>query len=186
MTAETCPHYLTLTAEQVADGQTAFKCCPPIRGEANRDALWDGLNAGLIDCVVSDHSPCPAELKRTDSGDFADAWGGIASVQLGLSVVWTAARSRGHTLAQVAEWMARRPADLAGLVHKGRIEVGADADLVAFDPEVVWTVDPADLHHRNPVTPYGGRTLIGAVRSTWLRGEPVTGDDPRGRLLMRP
>ncbi len=186
VTAETCPHYLTLTAEQVADGQTTFKCCPPIRDEANRDALWEGLTTGLIDCVVSDHSPCTADLKQMDTGDFAAAWGGIASVQLGLSVVWTAARSRGHTLAQVAQWMARRPADLAGLVHKGRIEVGADADLVAFDPEVPWVVDPAALLHRNPVTPYAGRTLIGAVRSTWLRGEPVTGDDPRGRLLMRP
>ena len=186
VTAETCPHYLTLTAEQVADGETAFKCCPPIRDEANRDALWDGLAAGLIDCVVSDHSPCTPDLKRLDAGDFAAAWGGIASVQLGLSVVWGAARARDHSLAQVADWMARGPADLAGLVHKGRIEVGADADLVAFDPDAVWTVDPAALYHRNPVTPYAGRTLVGAVRTTWLRGEPVDFTEPRGRLLVRP
>jgi allantoinase len=185
VTAETCPHYLTLAAEQIPDGATPFKCCPPIRNAGNRTALWDGLATGAIDCIVSDHSPCTADLKRTDTGDFAAAWGGIASVQLGLSVVWTTARQEGFTLGEVVNWMSRRPADLVGLGHKGRIEVGADADLVAFDPGATWVVDPATLHHRNPVTPYAGQTLHGVVRRTWLRGVPVDGVTPHGRLLTR-
>ncbi len=184
VTAETCPHYLTLLAETVPDGATAYKCCPPIRDAANRDALWEGLRDGLIECVVSDHSPCTADLKRADTGDFAAAWGGIASLQLGLPLMWTEAEARGVDLGEVVSWMARRPADLAGLVHKGRIAVGADADLVAFDPTTTWVVDPSALHHRNPVTPYAGRPLRGSVRTTWLRGVPVDGS-PRGRLLER-
>jgi allantoinase len=184
VTAETCPHYLCLSEEEVPDGATEFKCCPPIRSAANRDRLWQGLADGTIDIVVSDHSPCTPDLKRRDTGDFAAAWGGISSLQLGLSAVWTAAEERGHSLSDVVRWMARGPADLVGLVHKGRIEVGADADLVAFDPASTWTVDPAALHHRNPVTPYAGRTLRGVVRTTWLRGEPVS-TVPTGTLLTR-
>jgi allantoinase len=185
VTAETCPHYLTLHAEDVPAGATEFKCCPPIRDAANADRLWRALADGLITCVVSDHSPCTPELKRPDTGDFAAAWGGIASVQLGLPVIWTAARDRGFRLADVVNWMGRRPADLAGLHRKGRIAVGADADLVAFDPDATFVVDPHALHHRNPVTPYAGRTLTGVVRRTWLRGRPVTGDRPGGRFLTR-
>jgi len=183
ITAETCPHYLTLDAAAVPDGATEFKCCPPIRDAANRDALWAGLAAGTIDCVVSDHSPCPPELK---GGDFAAAWGGIASVQLGLPVVWTEARRRGVPLADVVGWMATAPADLVGLARKGRIAVGADADLVAFDPDESFTVDPARLHHRHPVTPYAGVRLYGSVRSTWLRGGSAEPGRPaRGRLISR-
>ncbi|MDY7086456.1 MAG: allantoinase AllB [Actinomycetota bacterium] len=185
VTAETCPHYLTLDAGHIPDGATEFKCCPPIRDAANADLLWRALADGLITCVVSDHSPCTPELKRRDTGDFAAAWGGIASVQLGLPVIWTAARARGHSLADVAEWMARRPADLVGLRDRGRIEVGARADLVAFDPEETFVVEPARLHHKNPVTPYAGRKLAGVVRTTWLRGHAVTGDTARGRFLTR-
>ncbi len=185
VTAETCPHYLTLTAEEVPDGATEFKCCPPIRDAANQDALWAGLAAGTIDCVVSDHSPCTPELKRGDTGDFAAAWGGIASLQLGLPVVWTAARTRGFSLCDIVTWMSQRPSDLVGLVHKGRIEVGADADLVAFDPDATWVIDPAALHHRNPITPYAGRTVMGVVHRTWLRGQLVDGTTPRGALLER-
>jgi allantoinase len=185
VTAETCPHYLTLDAERIPDGATEFKCCPPIRDAANADLLWQALRDGLITCVVSDHSPCTPELKRRDTGDFAAAWGGIASVQLGLPVIWTAAQARGCGLADVAEWMARRPADLVGLHGKGRIAVGAHADLVAFDPEETFVVDPHRLHHRNPVTPYAGAELRGVVRTTWLRGRPVTLDAPHGSMLTR-
>ncbi|MFI5937246.1 allantoinase AllB [Actinoplanes sp. NPDC051494] len=185
VTAETCPHYLTLDADEIPEGATEFKCCPPIRDSANRDQLWAALADGLITCVVSDHSPCTPDLKRRDTGDFAAAWGGIASVQLGLPVIWTAARDRGHSLAAVVDWMARRPADLVGLTGKGRLAVGADADLVAFDPDGTFVVDPEALHHRNPVTPYAGKTLTGLVRTTWLRGQPVTGQSPLGRFLTR-
>ena len=170
LSAETCPHYLYFAAEQVPDGATEFKCCPPIRDAINREALWRGLEAGVIDCVVSDHSPCPPELKSPESGDFGTAWGGIAGLQLGLSAVWTVARRRGRTLDDVARWMAAAPAALAGLPAKGRLAVGADADLVAFDPDEAYVVDPARLEHRHPVTPYAGRTLTGRVRQTWLRG----------------
>jgi allantoinase len=185
VSAETCPHYLTLTAADVPAGATEFKCCPPIRDAANADALWSALADGMIDCVVSDHSPCTPELKRRDTGDFAAAWGGIASVQVGLPVIWSAARTRGHTLADVVTWMSRRPADLVGLTAKGRLAVGADADLVAFDPDDTFVVDPHRLHHRNPVTPYAGQRLTGVVRSTWLRGAAVTGETPRGRFVRR-
>jgi allantoinase len=179
VTAETCPHYLSLSAWEVLDGATEYKCCPPIRDAANQDMLWAALGDGRLDCVVSDHSPCPAQLKR---GDFAAAWGGIASVQLGLPVVWTQARRRGYGLADVVRWMARRPADLAGIAGKGRIATGYDADLVAFAPDETFVVDPARLRHRHPVTPYAGRRLSGVVHRTWLRGYPVT-DEPHGRLL---
>jgi allantoinase len=185
VTAETCPHYLTLDAALIPAGATEFKCCPPIRDAANADQLWAALADGLITCVVSDHSPCTRELKRQDTGDFAAAWGGIASVQLGLPVIWTAAAARGHRLVDVVSWMARGPADLVGLTGKGRIAVGADADLVAFDPEATFVVDPHLLHHKNPVTPYAGRRLRGVVTRTWLRGAAVPGDVPGGRLLTR-
>jgi allantoinase len=184
VTAETCPHYLALAAEEVPDGATQFKCCPPIRDAANRDALWRGLASATIGCVVSDHSPCTPELKHPDSGDFALAWGGIASLQLGLPVMWTAARARGHTLGDVARWMSTGPAGLVGLTRKGRIAVGADADLVAFDPSATRTVEPSRLYHRHATTPYAGRELMGAVVQTWLRGVPVC-TTPRGRLLRR-
>ncbi|HEY0698103.1 MAG TPA: allantoinase AllB, partial [Micromonospora sp.] len=181
VTAETCPHYLTLDAAEVPDAATEYKCCPPIRDRAHQDALWQGLRDGTISCVVSDHSPCTPALK---AGDFASAWGGIASVQLALPVVWTAARQRGFTLADVVRWQAGNPADLVGLPGKGRIAVGADADLVAFDPEATFIVDAATLHHRHPVSPYHGRRLHGVVRHTWLRGVPA-GQAPIGRLLSR-
>jgi len=186
ISVETCPHYLTFDAEHIADGATALKCCPPIREEANREALWAALAAGDIDLVVSDHSPCTADLKARGGGDFGAAWGGIASVQLGLPAVWTGARAREHSLVDVVRWMASAPADQVGLTRKGRIAVGADADLVRFAPDEEFTVDVARLHHRNPVSAYAGRRLRGVVRETWLRGAPLDDDaGPRGRLLRR-
>ncbi|GGY06660.1 allantoinase AllB [Streptomyces anandii] len=187
ITVETCPHYLTLTAEEVPDGASEFKCCPPIREAANQDLLWQALADGTIDCVVTDHSPSTADLK-TD--DFATAWGGISGLQLSLSAVWTEARRRGHGLDDVVRWMSAHTARLAGLdARKGAIAPGRDADFAVLAPEETFTVDPAALHHRNRVTAYAGRTLHGVVRSTWLRGERIVADGeftaPRGRLLTR-
>jgi allantoinase len=186
LSAETCPHYLFFAAEEVPDGATEFKCCPPIRYAANREALWRALAAGVIDGIVSDHSPCPPALKSTGGGDFRTAWGGISSLQTGLPAVWTVARRRGLSLADVARWMAAFPAALAGLPAKGRIAVGCDADLVAFDPDDSFVVRGAELAHRHPLTPYEGRTLTGRVSRVWLRGAEVDpGGPPRGRLLRR-
>lgn len=184
VTAETCPHYLALAAEEIADGETAFKCSPPIREAANRELLWDGLRDGILDLVVSDHSPSTAAMKEP-GGDFGAAWGGISSLQLGLPVVWTQARRRGFALGDVAAWMAHQPARLAGLSRKGRIAPGYDADFCVFAPDESFTVDPARLHHRHPVTPYAGHRLQGVVRGAILRGEPVEAARPRGRMLAR-
>jgi allantoinase len=186
LSAETCPHYLFFAAEEVQPGHTEFKCCPPIRYAVNREALWRALGDGAIEAVVSDHSPCTPSLKGLPNGDFRTAWGGISSLQLGLSVIWSVARRRGFTLADVARWMAEFPASLAGLPVKGRIAVGCDADFVAFDPDASWEVRGAELLHRHPVTPYEGRTLTGRVSRVWLGGVEVTpSDPPRGRLLAR-
>ncbi|MGW6923615.1 allantoinase AllB [Streptomyces sp. NPDC054950] len=186
VTAETCPHYLTLTAEEVPDGASEFKCCPPIRESANQDLLWQALADGTIDCVVTDHSPSTADLK-TD--DFATAWGGISGLQLSLPAVWTQARRRGHGLEDVVRWMSARTAALAGLSRKGAIEAGRDADFAVLAPDGTFTVDPAALQHRNRVTAYAGKTLYGVVKSTWLRGERIFSDgeftEPKGRLLTR-
>jgi allantoinase len=185
LTVETCPHYLSFEAGTIPDGATQFKCCPPIRDAANRDSLWQGLRDGVIDCVVSDHSPCTPDLKRLETGDFADAWGGIASIQVGLPAVWTEARERGFGLADVVRWMSQRPAELAGLRQKGKLAVGADADFCVFAPDETFVVDPSRLKHKNPITPYAGRTLSGVVRSTWLRGASINSDSPAGHLLSR-
>jgi allantoinase len=186
ITAETCPHYLVLVAEEVPDGATPYKCCPPIRDAANRELLWQALADGVIGCVVSDHSPCTPELKRLDSGDFGLAWGGIAGLQLGLAATWTGARERGLGLPDVVRWMAEAPARQVGLERKGRIAVGADADLAVLAPDEAFVVDPGALEHRNPVSAYAGRSLTGVVRRTWLAGTPVDLDaGPRGRLLRR-
>ena len=185
VTVETAPHYLTFAAEEIPDGGTAFKCLPPIREAANREALWEGLHSGLIDMIVSDHSPSTPALKELESGDFGDAWGGVSSLELTLSAVWTEARRRGHTLVQLASWMSSSPAQLAGLPQKGAITVGRDADFCVFAPEEAFVVDTSALHQRHPVTPYAGLELTGAVHTTFLRGEPLDLDRPLGRLLRR-
>jgi allantoinase len=186
VTAETCPHYLTLTVTDAPAGDASYKCCPPLRDEVNRDGLWGGLLDGTLGMVVTDHSPCPAELKTPGPGGLSDAWGGVSSLQLGLAATWTEARRRGHGIADVVRWMATRPAERADLWHKGRIVEGADADLCVLAPDESFVVDPARLEHRHPVTPYAGRPLTGVVRQTLLAGRPVDLDaPPRGRLLGR-
>lgn len=188
ITAETCPHYLCLRAEDVPLGDTTYKCAPPIREDDNRAALWAALAEGVIDFVVSDHSPCVPALKRLDTGNFMDAWGGIASLQLGLRAVWTEAAARGHDVATISRWMTAGPAALAGLHDRTRIAPGNRADLVAWDPDGADVVDVARLFHRHPLTPYRDRRLRGRVATTWLGGERVyDGEDivgpPRGRPL---
>ncbi|MCK8615404.1 allantoinase AllB [Gordonia sp. C13] len=185
ITVETCPHYLTLLAEEVPNGATAFKCCPPIREAGNRELLWEGLLDGTIDCIVSDHSPSTIDLKDPENGDFGVAWGGVASLQLGLSLIWSEAKKRGIGLPQVIEWMASRPADLAGLPSKGRIALGCDADFAVFEPESAQIVDVNRLHHKNAISPYDGRALAGVVKGTWVRGQKVDFETPRGRMLRR-
>jgi allantoinase len=184
VSVETCPHYLTLTADQVPDRATEFKCCPPIRDLANQDLLWAGLAGGDIDFVVTDHSPSTADLKVPD---FGRAWGGISSLQVGLAAVWTAARARGVPLADVVRWMSAAPAGRIGLSRKGRIEVGADADFAVLAPDESFVVDVARLHHKNQVSAYAGHALQGAVRRTFLAGREIDPDsgEPRGRLLVR-
>ncbi|MFJ2817309.1 allantoinase AllB [Streptomyces sp. NPDC087294] len=186
LTVETCPHYLTLTAEEVPDGASEFKCCPPIREAANQDLLWQALADGTIDCVVTDHSPSTADLKTPD---FATAWGGISGLQLSLAAVWTEARRRGHGLEDVVRWMSAKTSELAGLHRKGAIAPGRDADFAVLAPDETFTVDPAALQHRNRVTAYAGKTLHGVVKSTWLRGQRIVADgeftEPKGRLLTR-
>lgn len=188
LTVETCPHYLSFAAEDIPDGATWFKCTPPIRERANQDALWSALRGGVLDAVVSDHSPCSVALKKIDLGDFDAAWGGISSLQVTLAATWTGARAHGASLADVARWMSSAPAKLAGLSNKGAIAKGKDADLVAFDPDARFVVDQQQLAHKNKLSPYHARELFGVVRSTWLRGECVyrRGSDVtlrNGRLL---
>ena len=190
ISGETCPHYLTFAADEIPHGATQYKCAPPIRSAMHREALWSGLEDGTLSLVVSDHSPSPPALKHLETGDLMAAWGGIASLQLALSAVWTGAGPRSIPLERVIGWMATRPADLVRLAHKGRIAPGCDADLVVFDPEEEWTVDARRLEHRHPMTPYDGLTLAGRVRATYLRGTLIyeSGEFPQppaGHLLDR-
>jgi allantoinase len=192
ITVETCAHYLWFAADEIPDGATEYKCAPPIRDAANRETLWAALEAGLIDMVTTDHSPCPAEMKHRDEGRWDRAWGGISSLGLALSVVWTAMHRRGLSLEKLGQWMAAAPAQLAGLSgRKGALIAGADADFVVFDPDTVWTVTPKDLHFCHKLSPYLGAELRGRVQETWLRGERVFNLKegfkiaPRGRELVR-
>lgn len=191
VSVETCPHYLCLSAESVPEGATEYKCAPPIRDAANREGLWAGLKDGTIDLIISDHSPCVPSLKLPERGDFLDAWGGIASLQLGLSSIWTELRQRGLSVAWLHQRMSAGPARLLGLSgRKGALCLGADADLVAWWPERDWTVTAERLHHRHKVSPYIGRTLSGEPTDTWVRGQRVMragqlSTNPVGQILRR-
>lgn len=191
ISAETCPHYLHFAAEEIEPGHTEFKCCPPIRARKNREHLWSGLVDGTIETIVSDHSPCPAEMKLRERGDFMRAWGGISSLQLRLPIVWTEAQHRGLSLLEITRWLCYEPARLVSLHHhKGSIAEGMDADLVIWDPEAEFTVTPAMLHHRNRLTPYEGQILSGVVRTTFLHGQKIYDGgqffaENSGSLLLR-
>ncbi len=191
LTAETCPHYLTLSAEHIPDGSTLYKCCPPIREEENRNVLWQGLIQGDIDFIVSDHSPCTPQLKAIDSGDIGDAWGGISALQFGLSLIWTEGQNRGLSLFDITRLMCQNPAQFAGVGQfKGKLAVGYDADFCFFDPLASYTVTPQIIKHKHKISPYVGKTLTGTVSQTWLRGKPIFTDDTyfgiaRGKSLLR-
>lgn len=174
ITAETCPHYLHFAAEEIGEGATEFKCCPPIRERENREQLWRALANGTIGMIVSDHSPCPSEMKLRESGNFLAAWGGISSLQLRLPVIWTEARQRGYSPQQLAQWLCSAPAALVNLEkRKGKIEVGYDADFVIWNPNEEFQVQSDSLHHRHKLTPYAGEKLWGVVKTTYLRGRKI-------------
>jgi allantoinase len=177
ITVETCPHYLHLSAERIPNGATLFKCAPPVRGEDNRERLWQGLRDRTIDFVVTDHSPCPVPMKRLHEGNFQTAWGGIASLSTALAVMNTEAHARGFSLNDLARWMSESPAKLAGCERKnGRIAAGYDADLVIFDPDSEFLLNESQLHYRHAVSPYLGEKLRGKVKATYLRGSQVFQD----------
>ena len=186
VTVETCPHYLTFASELIPDGATEYKCCPPLRENDNRKALWEGLKDGTIDHIASDHSPCTVDLKVKDTGDFGKAWGGVASVQLGLPAVWTAGEEFGIGLGDIARWFAANPCASFRVPGKGAIAVGNDADFAVVAPEETFVVDVEALEHKNKISPYQGRTLRGVVKRTVLRGRTVDRDSKAGRMIRRP
>ncbi|MCT9819371.1 allantoinase AllB [Microbacterium sp. W1N] len=197
LTVETCPHYLAIVAEDIPDGASEFKCCPPIREAANQDLLWQGVVDGTIDAIVSDHSPSTVERKRAGDGDFGLAWGGISGLQVGLSAVWTEARTRGIPLSTLIPLFTTGPAAVAGLAEAGRIAVGTPAHLTVFGVDDALHVQARDLRHKNPISAYDGRELTGRIRRTWLRGVPIFDVEdvedvnaasaaPAGRLLTAP
>lgn len=174
LTVETCPHYLTFAAEEIPDGATHFKCCPPVRERENREKLWEALADGVIDMIVSDHSPCTADLKLLETGDFLEAWGGIAALQFSLPVIWMQANKRGFGLHELTRWMSAAPAKLAGLEkRKGRLETGFDADIVIWNPEKEFKVETENIYFKNKITPYAGMNLRGVVETTFVRGQKV-------------
>jgi allantoinase len=174
ITVETCPHYLHFAAEEIPDNATLLKCAPPIRSKDNQRKLWQGLHDGIIDMIVTDHSPCPPAMKRGDSGRFDLAWGGIASLSLALSVIHTECSQRGFTLDDIVRWMSAAPASLAGMSHQiGALEPGRNANFVIFDTDAEFTVTADRLHYRHKISPYLDETLRGIVKATYLRGEAV-------------
>lgn len=191
ISVETCPHYLCFASEEIPDGATVFKCCPPIRERENSEKLWAALSDRLIDMIVSDHSPAPPDMKCLDSGDFMTAWGGISSLELRLPAVWTRARARGHSLQDLVRWMSSEPARLVRLDRrKGALKAGADADIIIWNADETFRVEPERLQHRHKLTPYAGLTLSGVVKKTFLRGHLIYdhgefATTPQGKMLLR-
>jgi len=191
ISVETCTHYLHFDSEEIRDGMTQFKCCPPIREKDNREKLWKALEEGIISLVISDHSPADASVKCLDTGDFGKAWGGISSLQLRLSIMWTESKKRGYSLQQLIKWLCYEPAKLTGISErKGSIQVGGHADFVIWNPEESFTVSPELIHHRHKISPYIGETLYGVVKMTYVRGQLVfengkfVGDKAKGQLIL--
>jgi allantoinase len=188
LTVETAQHYLFFD-DQIHDGQTQFKCAPPIREKENNDKLWQALKDGIIDFVATDHSPCPPELKCMEEGDFMKAWGGIASLQFALPILWTEAMQRGCTLNNIAKWLSENPAKFAGLNKKGKIEKGFDADIIVLDPTAMFSVTPDIILHHHKTTPYLNEKLFGVVEQTYLSGEKVFDDGKflhlnKGKIIL--
>jgi len=189
LTVETSQHYLYFTAEQIGDGQTQFKCAPPIREKENNEKLWQALKDGVIDFVATDHSPSTPDLKQLQTGDFTKAWGGIASLQLALPVLWTAAKRHDCSIADVAKWLCENSSRLPGLENsKGKILKGHDADLVVWDPEQKFVVTENIIRHKHKITPYLSEELYGVVQQTWLSGKKVFDSGKmelsRGKILL--
>ncbi|MBT6796896.1 MAG: allantoinase AllB, partial [Candidatus Marinimicrobia bacterium] len=174
LTVETCPHYLHFSSERISDGDTRFKCAPPIWNGENRENLWAGLEEGIINFITSDHSPCTPELKNLEAGNFEKAWGGISSIQFALPVIWTECKQRGYSLEQLINWMSKQPAKFVGVDDlKGQISPGFDADLVCWNPDKKYIIKKEAIHHKNKLTPYEGESLYGVVNATFLRGQKV-------------
>jgi len=214
ITAETCFHYISLAAEDIKNGDTRHKCCPPIRSQCNQDGLWAEMcrsDDSCIKTVVSDHSPCTPNLKllpanvagavpkaesvKDIDGDFFAAWGGISSVGLGLSVLWTEGQSRNIKIEDVVRWCCKNTAKQVGLEHtKGEIGVGFDADIAVFDDTAEFVVQHSSMLFRNKCSPYQGKTMKGVVKETWLRGRRIHTREsgfmekvgPQGQLLLEP
>ena len=190
ISVETCPHYLHFSSEHISDGDTRFKCAPPIWESDNKEKLWSGLENGLINFITSDHSPCTAELKNLEVGDFEKAWGGISSIQFTLPIIWTECKTRGYSMDQLINWMSKQPAKFIGKdQQKGQISPGFDADLVCWNPDKKYIIQKEAIHHKNKLTPYEGESLYGVVNATFLRGQKVykNGEflgDPKGKIIL--
>ncbi len=191
LTVETCPHYLHFSSERISDGDTRFKCAPPIWNGENRENLWAGLEEGIINFITSDHSPCTPELKNLEAGNFEKAWGGISSIQFALPVIWTECKQRGYSLEQLINWMSKQPAKFVGMDDlKGQISPGFDADLVCWNPDKKYIIKKEAIHHKNKLTPYEGESLYGVVNATFLRGQKVYENgqflgNPKGKIILK-
>jgi allantoinase len=191
LTVETCPHYLHFSSERISDGDTRFKCAPPIWNGENRENLWAGLEEGIINFITSDHSPCTPELKNLEAGNFEKAWGGISSIQFALPVIWTECKQRGYSLEQLINWMSKQPAKFVGMDDlKGQISPGFDADLVCWNPDKKYIIKKEAIHHKNKLTPYEGESLYGVVNATFLRGQKVYENGqflgkPKGKIIFK-